>query len=478
MTHTTRHPATDAALTALEADRGAVLAMLGDLVRIPGVSAAGPDSPALADSARAVAQVLAGAGLENVAVLPHPGAPPYVVGDWCRQPGRPTLLIYGHHDVQPPGNPARWQSPPWRPEERNGRLYGRGVADDKAGIMTHVAALRAWRAAAGAPPVNVKFIIEGEEEVGSPNLGAFLARHRERLAADCLVLTDTCNLDVGVPALTVSLRGLVVADVTVAALAGPVHSGIWGGPLPDPVQALAKILARLSDERGRVAIPAIADTAPSGPDGRHRALPFDLARFRAQAGLLDGVPLLTDGAEATYWATWNAPCVTVSAIDCVPLAESSNQIVPAARARVGVRLAPGQDAAACQRALVAFLAADPPFGCRVSVTPDCAGGGWQGTARGPWFDAAGAALAEGYGRPSVHIGCGGSIPFVEPFAHAMGGIPALLLGVEDPECRAHGENESLHLDDFAKACRAAVCLLGRAAALGTDTRPSFPTETP
>ncbi len=455
--------ALNAALDALERDMPRTIDTLKQLVRIPGVSAEGADTPALADSAQAVATVLAETGLERVEVLDHPGAPPYVVGEWCHAPGAPTVLIYGHHDVQPTGDLTRWDSPPWQPEQRDGRLYGRGVADDKAGIMSHVAAIDAWRKATGGLPVNVKVIIEGEEEIGSPRLAEFLARHRQRLAADCLILTDTCNLDTGIPALTVSLRGLMMADVTVAALEGPLHSGIWGGPLPDPVQALGKIIARLSDDRGRCAIPGIA--TDQWADGRYAHLPFNRERFARQAGLLDGVAPLTDSGDAAYWAMWNAPVVSVNAIDCVSIEGSSNQIVPQASARIGVRLAPGQDAEAALSALVGFLQQDPPFGCRVTVTPDCAAGGWQTTPHGPYFDAASRALADGYGQPAAHIGCGGSIPFVEPFAQTMGGIPALLLGVEDPDCRAHGENESLHLGDFTHACRAAVHLLGNLAAI-------------
>jgi len=445
------------------------LNILKNLVRIPGVSAEGADLPALVDSAQAIADVLTDAGLENVAILPHPGAPPYVVADWCHQPGSPTLLIYGHHDVQPAPNPANWDSPPWQPSERNGRLYGRGVADDKAGVMSHVAAIRAWLSTTGSLPVNVKLIIEGEEEIGSPNLADFLATHQKRLAADCLILTDTCNLDTGIPALTTSLRGLIMADVTVSSISGPLHSGIWGGPLPDPVQALAKILARLSDDHGKVAIPGIA--IPPKNSNTFDDLPFAPERFRAQAGLVDGVPTLTNSGGAAYRAMWQEPCVTVSAIDAISLAESSNQIVPQATARVGVRLSPDQDPDACLAILVAFLQDNPPFGCAVNVVPDCAAAGWQTDPDGPYFDAAAKALEAGYGHRAVHIGCGGSIPFVEPFARTMGGIPALLLGVEDPDCHAHGENESLHLEDFTKACRAALCLLGQ---IGADIKSNTP----
>jgi acetylornithine deacetylase/succinyl-diaminopimelate desuccinylase-like protein len=452
-----------AALAALEARRDATRDALAALVRIPGVSAEGyPEAPLVA-SAEAVARLLTESGLEHVEVVPHPGAPPAVVADWCHAEGAPTLLVYGHHDVQPPGDLARWTTPPWEPAERDGRLYGRGAVDDKAGVVSYVAAAAAWLKGAGRLPVNLKVIVEGEEEVGSPHLADFLARHRERLAADCLVLTDTCNLETGIPSLTVSLRGLLMADVEVAALEGPLHSGIWGGPVPDPLQALAKLLARLSDEKGRLTVPGIA--ADPVPDAAYAGLPFDPERYRAQGGLADGVPLLTEGAAETYRSNWDAPAVAVCAVEAGSFATASNQILARARARLGVRLGPEQDPEACMKALVGFLSEDPPFGCRVTVTPRGTGGGWRTLAQGPYFDAARRALKAGYGTDAVHIGCGGSIPFVEPFARTMGDIPALLLGVEDPACRAHGEDESLSLADFHKACRAAVHLFAEAAGI-------------
>jgi acetylornithine deacetylase/succinyl-diaminopimelate desuccinylase-like protein len=456
-----------AALAALEARRDATRDALAALVRIPGVSAEGyPPEPLIA-SAEAVARLLTESGLEHVEVVPHPGAPPAVVADWCHADGAPTLLVYGHHDVQPPGDLSRWTTPPWEPAERGGRLYGRGAVDDKAGVVSYVAAAAAWLKGAGRLPVNLKLIVEGEEEVGSPHLAEFLARHRERLAADCLVLTDTCNLETGIPSLTVSLRGLLMADVEVVALGGPLHSGIWGGPVPDPVQALARLIARLSDDRGHLTVPGIA--ADPVPDAAYAGLPFDPERYRAQGGLADGVPLLTEGAVETYRSNWDAPAVAVCAVEAGSFANASNQILARSRARLGVRLGPDQDPEACMKALVRFLSEDPPFGCRVTVTPRGTGGGWRTLAQGPYFDAARRALKAGYGTDAVHIGCGGSIPFVEPFARTMGDIPALLLGVEDPACRAHGEDESLSLADFHKACRAAVHLLAEVAGIGAAT---------
>lgn len=450
-------------LERLECQWPETVTALHDLVRIASVSADGFPTAPLAESAHAVAALLLEGGMQTAEVVEHPDTPPAVIAEWRGAADAPTVLIYGHHDVQPPGEIDRWLSDPWQPVERDGRLYGRGVVDDKAGVISHWAAIRAWLSATGSLPVNVVMLIEGEEEVGSPHLESLLLAHKERLAADCLVLTDTCNLDTGIPALTVTLRGLVMADLEVALLDGPLHSGIWGGPLPDPVQGLARILARLSDDAGRVAIPGIARPPLTGDPYGFDQLPFDADHFCEQGGMLPQTRLLTEGAGATYRAAWIEPAVTVSALEAAPLATASNQILPRAAARIGVRLAPGQDAETCLEALLVELRRSPPWGCRVTVTPHCAAGGWQTDPTGPWFDAARRALSAGYGAQAVHIGCGGSIPFVEPFANAMGGIPALLLGVEDPPCRAHGENESLDLGDFYKSCRAAVHLLAEMA---------------
>jgi len=462
----------EAALAALEQRSAAALDELCALARIPGVSAAGFPAAELARSAQAVAELLRKAGLERVEVLELPGAHPYVVGEWLRAgPKAPTALIYAHHDVQPPGRPEKWQSPAFEPTRRaDGRLYGRGVVDDKAGLLVHVAALGACLAASARLPCNVKLIVEGEEEIGSPNLAAFLRAHRERLRADVIVLSDTANLDAGLPSLTTSLRGLVVADVRVRALDHPLHSGMWGGPLPDAATALVRILARLLDANGAIAIPGIyADVRPLEREERARLerLPFDESVFRAQAGLVHGAALAGEPEFTPYERLWLRPSLAVTALDAPPIAGSANRLMEEAAARVGLRLAPSQDAQRAASLLADFLRADPPHGVEVSVFVESAASGWETRPEGPAFAAARRALAAGFGREPAFIGCGGSIPFVGPFAEVLGGAPALLLGLEDPICNAHGENESLNLDDFHKAARAAVHLYFELAAGST-----------
>jgi acetylornithine deacetylase/succinyl-diaminopimelate desuccinylase-like protein len=344
---------------------------------------------------------------------------------------------------------------------RDGRLYGRGVVDDKAGVITHLAAIKAHLAAHGALPCNVKMIIEGEEEIGSDHLEECLKKHQELLRADVIVLTDTANLEEGLPSLTYRLRGLVNVFVEVAALDHPLHSGMWGGPLADPVQAMAKILATLSDAEGTVAVPGLLEQvrAPSPVERAELAkLPFDEAKFRSDGGVLPGVRLVGEAAYTPFERTWVRPSITVIALEASPIKGSSNQIVPSARARISLRLVPDMDPGKCAELLVAHLKKVAPWGVQVRAEVESKGPAWMCQPEGPAFDAARRALAKGFGRDVAFIGAGGSIPFVGPFAEAFGGAPALLVGLEDPICNAHSENESLHVGDWRKAMKGAVHL--------------------
>jgi acetylornithine deacetylase/succinyl-diaminopimelate desuccinylase-like protein len=450
-------------LAALERRFETTTAELCDLASVPGVSVPGFDPRELARSAARVADLLQAAGLERVEILRVADSHPYVVGEWLHAAGAPTVLLYAHHDVQPPGRPERWETPPFEPTLRaDGRLYARGIVDDKAGILVQLSAVRAWLDARGALPVNVKLVVEGEEEIGSPHLADFLAAQSARLAADVIVLSDTANLAAGLPSITTSLRGLVNLDVSVRALDHPVHSGMWGGALPDAATALARLLARLVSADGEIAIPGLADDVPPvtpAVAARLARLPFDERAFREEGGALPGSRLTGDSHRSVYERLWLQPAVAVTALEGMPLATAANQLMAEARARVGIRLAPGQDPDRAAKLASEFLTREPPFGVRVDVEVVSAAGGWQTDARGPAFDAARRALAAGFEREPVEIGCGGSIPFVAPFARALRGAPALLLGLEDPVCNAHGENESLYLPDFRRAARSAVHLL-------------------
>lgn len=442
---------------------------LMNLARIPSVSAPGYPPDEVRRSAEAVAGEMRTAGLENVRVLVHEGSHPYAYGEWLHAPGAPTVLLYAHHDVQPPGRPEVWETPPFEPTLRSdGRIYARGIADDKAGVMMHVSAVDAFLRSDGRLPLNVKVIVEGEEESGSEHLEDFLLANREMLAANFLVITDTGNFAEGIPAITFQLRGLVGVDIEVAGLSGRVHSGGFGGAVPDPVMALCKILTRLVDDDGVPADPGVRSgirRTPETVSAQIRGLPFDEEEFKQQAGMLPGVRLAGEKTYSAYERLWTRPSLTINALEASPMKGASNQIVDSARARVTVRIVPDQDPIAVRDALVAAVHRDPPWGVQVRTQPLHTGLWWTTDPVGPAHEAARRALRSGYGCEPALIGSGGSIPFVKTFQDAFGGIPCLLLGVEDPTCQAHGENENLSLKDWRKAIRSAIHLYAELAEL-------------
>jgi acetylornithine deacetylase/succinyl-diaminopimelate desuccinylase-like protein len=431
------------------------------LSRIPSVSAEGFPPQEVRRSAQGMAEALRQAGVEHVQVLEIPGVHPYVYGDWLHKPGTPTILLYGHHDVQPPGRPEKWLSPAFEPQERDGRLYGRGTADDKGGCMAHVAAVACYLKSQNSLPCNVKFIIEGEEEIGSENLGRFLDKYKGMMSADFIVLSDTANFDTGIPALTYQLRGICQVDVEVQVLDHPVHSGMWGGPVPDPVQVLSRLIADLHKDDGSLDVPGLyTDVArPSSKQlARIRKLPFSEKKFKKDGGLLPGVQLNGEKKYSVYERIWTRPSLTVIAMESHPIQGSSNQIVDSARARLSLRTVPNMDGRKAGALLVKKLTKNPPYGVKITAKLNGTTPWWTTDPDGPAFEAARRALKAGFKKDTAMIGAGGSIGFVQPFADLLGGAPCLLMGVEDPPCNAHSENESLHLGDWLKCMRSAIHL--------------------
>ncbi len=422
-------------------------AELEDLVGIPSVSATGFDPGEVRRSAAATSSLLEAAGCTGVRLLEVDGAHPAVFGEVPAPDGAPTVLLYAHHDVQPPGPADQWTTEPFRPTERAGRLFGRGTSDDKCGVVIHTAAVRAF---ARRPPVGVKVFVEGEEETGSEHLTDFLDRYGELLAADAVVVADSTNWKTGQPALTTSLRGLVDCVVEVRTLEHGVHSGEYGGAFPDALTSLSRLLATLHDARGEVAIPGRV----AGDAG-----PLDLTEeeLRAEAGALEGVELI--GSGSLTGRRWRKPAVSVLAIDAPPVAQAINQLVPAARAMVSMRLAPGDDPVRAMDALVAHLEGNAPWGARVQVTRGSAGEPYELDASGAAYDAFRAGMEAAWGAAPLEIGVGGSIPMVAALAAAYPEASILLTGAADQLSRAHGPDESVDLGEFRRSALAEAIAL-------------------
>ncbi len=425
--------------------------LLSDLVRIPSVSAEGYPAEPVRKSAEAVAAMLTSAGLSQVQLLELEGAHPAVYGEIPAQPGAPTVLLYAHHDVQPPGPADEWRTGPFEPFVEDGRLYGRGASDDKAGIIMHLGAIGAFE---GNPPVGIKVFVEGEEEVGSSHLSTFLDRYAELLAADVIVIGDSGNWRVGQPALTTSLRGLVAVTVEVRTAKVAGHSGMFGGPIPDAITVLCRLLASLHTAEGDVAIAGLHSA---------ESPPLDLTEdeLRAQSGTVPGLEFIGTGGLTSR--LWTKPAVSVLAIDAPPLKEAINQLVPVARAKVSMRIPPGQDTGAAMTALRSHLLDHIEWGAEVTVVGVEGGDAYVTTTDGPAADAWRAGMMVAFGTEAIDIGVGGSIPFVADFSSRYPNSSILLTGPGDPGSNVHAPNESQHLEDLQKSILAeaiALRLLG------------------
>src|SRR6478609_4169032 len=449
---------TDALRAAVDAAFDTTVAQLKDLVAIPGIAWPSFDPAPLDASAEAVASLVRAAGIGDVRILrcdKEDGTPggPAVVARREAAPGKPTILLYAHHDVQPPGDLALWESEPFTAVERNGRLYGRGAADDKAGIMAHVAAYSAVTRVLGDElGLGVTFFFEGEEEAGSPTFRAFLETHQELLRSDVIVVADSSNWKVGIPALTTSLRGLVDGTIEVKVLDHAVHSGMFGGPVLDAPTLLARLIATLHDDEGSVAVEGLVSRDDAAVD-------LTEEEYRADASVLDGVKLAGTGSIASRM--WTKPALSIIGFDAPPVDVASNTLLPRARAKFSLRLAPGQDPAAAMEAVRQHVETHAPFGAEVVFTPGESGNSFLTDTSSKAASVAMWALGEAWGVPAVEMGIGGSIPFIADLTELYPDVQILVTGVEDPDSRAHSANESLHLGDFRNAIVAEALLLAR-----------------
>jgi acetylornithine deacetylase/succinyl-diaminopimelate desuccinylase-like protein len=424
------------------------IADLERLVRIPSIAFRDYDPEPVHASAQTTAEILEAAGFDGVRLIELPDGVdhPAVYGEVAGPPGAPTVLLYAHHDVQPEGPTEEWSSPPFEPEIRDGRLYGRGSSDDKCGIVLHAVAMRAFGA---RPPVTVKIIVEGEEEAGTEHLPFLIEGHRDLLAADVLCIADGGNWRTGIPALESSIRGVVDVTVTVRTLDLAVHSGVFGGVVPDALSALSRILATLHDDEGTVAIGGLARSPWEGVE-------MTEDEFRRDARVRPGVELVGHGSIAER--LWSAPAISVLGIDAPRVREASNQLVPVASAKISLRIAPGDDPLRAMDLLAAHLEAHIPWGVEVDVKRGEIGHGLRVANGGPAFAAMRRAMEAAYGRPAVESGSGGSVPLVPILARTFPEAEILIYGASDERSQYHSIDESVDLGDLERASLAEALL--------------------
>ena len=457
----TSTPRADELREAVSAGLPTAIADLSGLVRIPSVSWDGFDFAHVHASAERVAELARGLGVfeaVDVVQLPvsEPGSDalgqPAVVATRAARNGKPTILLYAHHDVQPPGDEAHWDSKPFEPTLRGDRLYGRGAADDKAGIIAHLAAIRAHQQVLGDPEIGLVLYIEGEEEFGSRSILTFLEHYRETFDADVIVVADSGNWSTEIPAITVGLRGAVAFNLRVTTLAHASHSGMFGGAVPDAMLATIRMLDSLWHADGSVAVAGLTSREADTP-------PYDEVQLRAETGLLpEASPI---GTGAIISRIWNQPSITITGIDAPSVKDASNTLVPSVRVRLSARVAPGQRAEDAYDAIMTHLQANAPFGAQLEVDGLDLGQPFLVDASGWAVADAKAVLEEAFGNPTVEMGVGGSIPFIAELAERFPNAQILVTGVEDPDSRAHSPNESLHVPSLEKAILGEALLLAR-----------------
>lgn len=426
--------------SAVAADMPRLKELLSTLVRMKSVSADGYDPAAVRETGESIVGMLEEAGFDNAQLLESSNGHPAVFAEKPGPEGAPKVLLYAHYDVQPPGPIEEWETGPFEPVERNGRLYGRGVSDDKAGIVMHLGAIAAY---GEELPVGVQLFLEGEEEAGSIGLPEILEKNSDLLDPDVIVIGDGGNWDVGTPAFISSLRGIVGVKLELRTLKSAVHSGMYGGVFPDALMALSRLLASLHDEEGNVAVEGLVSSEVE------ESLDFPDELARAQTGAVPGLEEIGEGSIQSR--LWTRPAISILAIDAPRVSEAINQLVPVARAKVSMRIAPGEDTAKALAALKSHLEANVPWGAELEFIHEESGDatvlGSDNYAVEIWKEA----FKEGYGKDAVDMGAGGSIPFIATFSEMFPDAPILVVGCTDPTSAYHAPNESQDLADLEKA---------------------------
>jgi cysteinylglycine-S-conjugate dipeptidase len=434
---------------------------LAHLVAIPSVSASGyPENtrPALITAHDAIVGLLRSAGVEELGSLQLPDTAPVITGELPGPQGAPTVLLYGHYDVVPPGDESKWDTPPFEAVERDGAVYGRGTADSKSNILVHVGALRAW---GGKPPVNVKVLIEGQEEVGSPLEEGYPSANPEPFRADAILVADGGSIRAGQPSLTVSLRGDARVTAEVRTLASNKHSGQYGGAAPDALIVLLRALASMWDEHGDVAVEGLRRE-------EWRGEAYTDEEFRALAELEPGMPIVGTGGIGSK--IWGGPGITVLGIDC-PAVEGAPAAVQAyARAVLNLRVHPEQPAAEAQAAVMRHLEAQRPFGVPLEITAGATGDGFRARSSGPAWDAMVAAMSGAWGAETVEIATGGAIPLVKAMSEGVPDAAMFVFGATDSFANIHGPDERVLVAEWEKAVLAETLFFEAFAARWKESR--------
>lgn len=426
--------------SAVAADMPRLKELLSTLVRMKSVSADGYDPAAVRETGESIVAMLTEAGFDNARLLESSNGHPAVFAEKPGPEGAPKVLLYAHYDVQPPGPIEEWETTPFDPVERNGRLYGRGVSDDKAGIVMHLGAIAAH---GEGLPVGVQLFLEGEEEAGSIGLPEILEKNSDLLDPDVIVIGDGGNWDVGTPAYISSLRGIVGVKLELRTLESAVHSGMYGGVFPDALMALSRLLASLHDDEGNVAVEGLVSNEVKD------SLDFPDELVRTQTGAVPALQQIGEGSVQSR--LWTRPAISILAVDAPPVSEAINQLVPVARAKVSMRIAPGEDTAKALAALKSHLEANVPWGAELKFLHEESGDatvlGSDNYAVDIWKEA----FKEGFGKEAVNMGAGGSIPFIATFSEMFPDAPILVVGCTDPTSAYHAPNESQSLADLEKA---------------------------
>lgn len=430
--------------------------LLSELVAIPSLSLPGSDPKVLMNSAAKVLDTFAGLlPWDSIDIYSAAGGAPAVIARKDPQPGFPTVMLYAHHDVQPAGDLEQWQSDPFVAEVRDGRMFGRGSADDGAGIITHFSALSVLNdLVPNGGGLGVVLFIEGEEESGSPTFAQLLKERSDLLDADLIVVADSDNPSPEIPALTTSLRGVVGVTLSLQTLSSSVHSGLFGGPVPDALTTLVRVLATLHDDQGNVAVSGLIDASHIEGD-------VDEANLRDEAGLLEGIELWGSGSLSSR--LWAKPAITVTGIDAPATSAASNTLLATAAAKISLRVPPGMPAADAKEALEAHLRRGCPHGVEMALENWEVGEAFSDDVSGDLGAQVEQALRDGFGHDVVRQGLGGSIPFIAQLQQVFPEAEIAVTGVEDRESAAHGPNESVSLDMLERAARSEALLLVRLA---------------